>query len=585
MRRRLGERSRAGGVRGVRPRAGAVRAARRDARREEPQEGGRVPVRRVFVPRQGVEPRRRSAHDERLGSDLPRPEAGAAPVSLHTSPVTVAVGSLVVLAGLAAGLWWREHRDRPGPLDRPLIVYAAPTSRLPLEAVAADYERETGQRVELRFGPSEDILTKVRFPAAGDPGDVFVPADDSYVRQARDLGLAAESIPLARVRAVVLLAKGNPKNLAGWGDLLRDGVTVAVPNPGAAVGKLAREHLTNTRKWAALEPRVVDTGTVTEAANATKVGSADAAIVWDAVAGAPAYDGQTVLTLPELDAVTGRVEVAVLTQTRDPAAALKFARYASAADRGLVHFRASEFRVEPRADPWADEPELVLYAGAMLRPAIDDTVTAFERREGVRVARVYSGCGDLVAAMRARRPDAFFACDARFMTDAEPWFGKPASVEVVSNNLLVIGVPKGNPRGIRTLKDLGKPGLRVGVGHEQRCALGGITKETLEFVGGGTYAAVRRNVKEEAPDGGTLVTQLRSRTLDAAITYTSFVTPHDDIEGVPVTGIDCAAPNQPFAVGPETRYPQLAGRLFDAIKSAESRARFERLGFGWGAKK
>lgn len=269
--------------------------------------------------------------------------------SLRASPVTVAVGSLVVLVGLAAGLWRREHQNRPGPLDRPLIVYAAPTSRLPLEAIAADYERETGQRVELRFGPSEDVLTKVRFPVPGDPADLFVPADDSYIRQARDLGLTAETIPIARTRAVLLLAKGNAKGIAVWSDLLRDGVRVAVPNPGAAVGKLAREHLTNTRRWAALEPRVVDTGTVTEAANATKLGSADAAVVWDAVANAPAYAGQTVLAVPELDGVTGRVEVAVLTQSRDPAAALRFARYATSADHGLVHFRAFGFRVEEEA--------------------------------------------------------------------------------------------------------------------------------------------------------------------------------------------------------------------------------------------
>lgn len=269
--------------------------------------------------------------------------------SPRASPVTVAVGSLVVLAVLAAGLWRREHQNRPGPLDRPLIVYAAPTSRLPLEALAADYERVTGQRVELRFGPSEDVLTKVRFPVPGDPADLFVPADDSYIRQARDLGLTAETIPIARTRAVLLLAKGNAKGIAAWADLLRDGVRVAVPNPGAAVGKLAREHLTHTRRWAALEPRVVDTGTVTEAANATKLGSADAAVVWDAVANAPAYAGQTVLAVPELAGVTGRVELAVLTQSRDPAAALRFARYATSADHGLVHFRAFGFRVEEEA--------------------------------------------------------------------------------------------------------------------------------------------------------------------------------------------------------------------------------------------
>ncbi len=268
---------------------------------------------------------------------------------IRVSSLAVATGSLVVLVGLTAALWWREYQHRNGTLSRPLVVYAAPTSRLPLELIAADYDRETGQRIELRFGPSEDILTKVRYQAPGEPADLFIPADDSYVRQARDLGLAEESVPLARVCAVVLLAKGNPKGIATWADLLREGVTVAVPNPGAAVGKLTREHLTNTRKWAALEPRVVDTGTVTEAANATKVGSADAAVVWDAVASGPAYQGQTILVLSELDGVTGRVEVALLTQSRDPAAALKFARYVTDPDRGLVRFRDFGFRVEVRA--------------------------------------------------------------------------------------------------------------------------------------------------------------------------------------------------------------------------------------------
>ncbi|QJW95160.1 molybdate ABC transporter substrate-binding protein [Frigoriglobus tundricola] len=265
------------------------------------------------------------------------------------SPTPVATGSLLVLAGLVAGLWWREHQNRPGPLDPPLVVYAAPTSRLPLEAVAADYERETGRRIELRFGASEDVLTKVRFPVPGAPADLFIPADDSYVRQAREFGLVAESVPVARVRGVLLLARGNPKGIAAWADLLRPGVTVAVPNPGAAVGKLARDHLTRTGRWAALEPRAVDTGTVTEAANATKAGSADAAVVWDAVANGPAYRGQTVLRLHELDGVTGRVELAVLTQSRDPAAALRFVQYVSATSGGLARFREYGFEVEERA--------------------------------------------------------------------------------------------------------------------------------------------------------------------------------------------------------------------------------------------
>ena len=256
----------------------------------------------------------------------------------------VAGGSLVVLAALIGGLWWRE-RPATGSPTRPLIVFAAPTSRLPLEAIALDYERETGRVVELRIGPSEDILTKVRFPVSGSPADLFIPADDSYVRRARELGLVNESARITDIRAVVLLGKDPPQKFAAWADLLRDGVKVAVPNPGAAVGKLTRDHLAATGRWDALAPHVVDTGSVTAAANATRLGSVDAAVVWDAVAAAPAYRGQTVLSLPELNGVTGRIDVALLAQSREPEAAQALAKFITAPDRGLARFREFGFRV------------------------------------------------------------------------------------------------------------------------------------------------------------------------------------------------------------------------------------------------
>ena len=59
----------------------------------------------------------------------------------------------------------------------------------------------------------------------------------------------------------------------------------------------------------------------------------------------------------------------------------------------------------------------------MLRPAIEQTITAFEEREGVRVPRVYNGCGILVAQMKAGQvPDAYFACDVEFMKQVQALF-------------------------------------------------------------------------------------------------------------------------------------------------------------------
>jgi molybdenum ABC transporter molybdate-binding protein len=261
---------------------------------------------------------------------------------------------VLAFAGVCAGLGWRDQEGRSGTGERPLIVYAAPTSRPPLEVIRAVYERETGRRVEVRYEPSEVLLEKVRLQHPTEPADLFIPADDSYVRQAQDAELVAETLPVARIRAVLLTPRGNPGNVAAWADLLKDGKRVAVANPAAAIGKLTRDHLTNTGLWAALEPHVVGTLTVTDAALMAKGGGVDGALVWDAVAKSAAYRALPALELPELAGITGRVEVAVLKQSRDPTAAKRFARYIAASDRGLEHYRATGFVVDENARRWAD---------------------------------------------------------------------------------------------------------------------------------------------------------------------------------------------------------------------------------------
>jgi ABC-type molybdate transport system substrate-binding protein len=174
------------------------------------------------------------------------------------------------------------------------------------------------------------------------------------------------------------------------------------------------------------------------------------------------------------------------------------------------------------------------------------------------------------------RPDLYFACDESFMTQVKDIF-QPA--RQVSVNQLVILVPKGNRHGIKGLKDLGKEGLRVGVGHEKQCALGALTKETL--IQGGVYEKVMKNVTVQSPTGDLLVNQLRVGSLDAVVAYISNKTPAgDELEAMPID-IPCSLAIQPVAVSRSTKYPRLAGRLIEAFQSGDSRTRFEREGFRW----
>jgi molybdenum ABC transporter molybdate-binding protein len=489
------------------------------------------------------------------------------------------LGSAVLLIALGGLLAWDTLAGwlAPRPRGKPLVVFCAAGLKAPVEAVAREYQERFGVEVQLQYGGSNTLLAAL---AVSDRGDVYIPADDSYVLAARDRGLIAEVLPLATQRPVLAVRKGNPKNITSLDELCARGLRVAQANPeAAAVGKLARDALTRAGKWDAFAQRIVVTKpTVNDVAADVQIGSVDAGVVWDVTVRALSSDLE-VVSVPAFKSVQAQLSACITRHTTQPPAALRFARYLAARDAGMPVFAKNGY-VPVDGDRWEETPELRLLAGAMLRPAIERTITAFEEREGVRVTRVYNGCGILVAQMKTGKtsPDAYFACDKEFMDQVHDLFGAPTTL---SSNQLVILVHKGNPHGIKRLRDLAKPRLRVGIGHEKQCAMGVITQETLRQ--DRSQEAVMKNVKVQSPTGDMLVNQMLTGSLDVAIAYISNAAGHS--ERLEAIGIDipCAFAEQPFAVGKDSGYKHLTGRLLDALRCELSRQRFEAYGFTWKA--
>jgi ABC-type molybdate transport system substrate-binding protein len=500
----------------------------------------------------------------------------------------IALGLSVAALGAVILFWVLVPKpDIPPPDPKPeehpaVVIYTAAALRVPIEKAAAEFEKEYGIRIEPRYDRSETLLTTLDLSREG---DLFLPADESYVKQAREKKLVEQDYALACMTAVAVVNKkyARPPKDITWEDFFGKKFRLIQPNPATAIGKLTQQGLTESGLWKRIEDaKPTSVGTVTEAANAVKLGSGDGAIIWDAVA--RQYPDLKIVPLPGLEKITANVTVAVCKDAKSRTEARWFAEYLEGA--GQKFFKEAGYDPPPPAKkPLArgatpgEDAEITLFAGAMLRPAIEETIKEFEEKEHVRVSRVYNGCGILVAEMRGGKvPDLYLSCDPRFMGDVADLFLKP---ETVSNNQLVIAVAKGNPHSVRGLKDLGKEGLRVGVGHEEQCALGAITKET--FLKSGVYARVRENIKVESPTGDLLVNQLLTGSLDAVVCYRSNVIPNEKtLDAIPVTGIPCAAPEQPVAIARDSENQELAARLIEYIRSAESRRRFEESGFGWG---
>jgi molybdenum ABC transporter molybdate-binding protein len=486
---------------------------------------------------------------------------------------TAFFASLILLVALVALLITTSGRPSATISKEPIFVYCAAALRKPVEAIAQAYEKTYGIPIQLQFGGSQTLLANAELTQHG---DLYLPADDSYIQLAHEKGLVEEVIPLTRMTAVLAVRKGNPKGIRSLEDLINGDAGIAQANPdAAAIGKKVREAFEKTGQWEKLKARTrVFKFTVDEVANDIKLGAIDAGFAWDATV--RQYPELERVDLPELATVVAQATVGVLKGTRQPAAALRFARYLAASDRGLLEFERRGFELE-QGDPWTEEPGITLFAGAMLRPAIEETITDFEKREGVHVTRVYNGCGILVAQMKAgERPDAYFACDVSFMQQVRDRFAEAREVSV---NQLVILVPRGNPHDIHALEDLAAPGLRIGIGHEKQCALGALTQTTL--VQGGLYDRVMKNVTVQSPTGDLLVNQLLVGSLDAVVAYVSNATnAGEKLEAFPVD-VACALAVQPIAVEKESQLKQLSTRLIAALTSPRSQARFEAQGFQW----
>lgn len=457
---------------------------------------------------------------------------------------------------------------------QPLMIFCAASNRAVMEQVVADYAKEFGRQVDVQYGPSQTLLSQMEVSKTG---DLYLPADDSYLLMAREKTLVEEILPIARMQGVIAIKKGNPKSIQVFSDLLQDEIRLVQADPDtAAIGKVTRRILQGTGQWDSLKTATTAfRTTVTEAANDVIVGAADAAIVYDAVL--HTYPDLEFVEIEELEPTSSQIAVGVIRSTKQATAALHFARYLSAIDRGLQRYSEYGFRVEG-GDQWSDVPQFSLFAGSMLRPAIEDTIAAFEKREGVVIDTVYNGCGILVAQMKSGQvPDAYFACDKEFMEQVPDLFPKPTDV---SQNELVIAVQKGNPFEIASLRDLTKEGLRVGIGHEKQCAMGWLTQNT--FREGGVQQEVMENVTVQSPTGDMLVNQMRSGALDAAVVYLSNTAGSGDVlDAVRIQGLECSIAVQPYAVSPNSANGQMASRLFERICKAESQEAFTAEGFGW----
>jgi len=203
--------------------------------------------------------------------------------------------ALGVLWVWGAGLAWGPlSATQAASAAAPVATIAAASDlKFALEAIAADFERQSGHRLRLVFGSSGQFFTQIR---QGAPFHLFMSADEDFVFRLADEGRTVDRgqvygvgrIGLFVPHGSALKPDGQLKDLAA---AMADGrlQRLAIANPThAPYGARAREALMHAGLWPAIEPRLVIGENISQAAQFASTGAAQGGIIALSLVMAPA---------------------------------------------------------------------------------------------------------------------------------------------------------------------------------------------------------------------------------------------------------------------------------------------------------
>lgn len=234
----------------------------------------------------------------------------------------------------------------------------------------------------------------------------------------------------------------------------------------------------------------------------------------------------------------------------------------------------------------SDTPQtLTVYAAASLTDAFAEIARAFEAENpGVRVILNFGGSQNLRTQIEQGAPaDVFASANVKEMDAlvAQGFVAVEAPQAFLANRLVVI-LPKDNPAGIKSLEDLGKPGLKLVLAAEEVPA-GRYARQILEnlnaLYGDGYADRVLANIVSNEDNIRQAVTKIQLGEADASIVYLSDAVAAPELLRITIPAEVNVTAEYPIAPLVESANPELADAFIAYVLSPAGQASLEKWGF------
>lgn len=228
--------------------------------------------------------------------------------------------------------------------QEPYIVFLSGAGmQEPVNKIAADFEQQTGIKVQTHFDGScilRDYILKFK------TGDIFLPGDKKNLDILQKKGLVKRSAFLAWHVVAILVSPQAVDKISSLNDLSKPGIRLAISNPRqASLGRLVMEKIIKIypRGQAILNNIKLYGSSSQDVLRLYRQGNIDAVIEWETMALTPAGKGLIVVPLQKPYLIKAPLEVGLLTTSKHPKLAKRFFQYLITSGREV--FRQQGYNV------------------------------------------------------------------------------------------------------------------------------------------------------------------------------------------------------------------------------------------------
>jgi molybdate transport system substrate-binding protein len=163
-----------------------------------------------------------------------------------------------------------------------------------------------------------------------------------------------------------------------------------------------------------------------------------------------------------------------------------------------------------------------LYIGSASKPATEQAARLFEQRTGAKLMLHFGGSGQMLSQIKlGERGDLYFPGSSDYMELVKrEAIALGETEQRVVYLIPAINVPKGNPKKIRVLSDLARPGVRVGIARPDAVCVGLYAVEVMRKAG--LDGQIRPNIVTQAESCEKTAQMVALGSVDAVVGWRVF---------------------------------------------------------------